>query len=155
VRTLTANISQQHGPTVIACWPVVGVFVCRSGVAGSAILATMLILVLGIKPTLVIGIDLLHSVAAKIFALFLHQRRDGRVDPPETQAPGGEYVWECELGHGRLNALGFAAGRLGRREAAQLPRRRVALTDYCRCAGARGIASPLTNRLFILLSRGC
>jgi uncharacterized membrane protein YfcA len=58
---------------------VVGVFVGLSGVGGSAILAPMLILVLGVKPTLVIGTDLLYSVPTKIFALFLHQRQ-GTID---------------------------------------------------------------------------
>jgi hypothetical protein len=39
----------------------------------------MLILVLGVKPTLVIGTDLLYSVPTKIFALMLHQRQ-GTID---------------------------------------------------------------------------
>jgi hypothetical protein len=58
---------------------VVGIFVGMSGVGGSAIMAPMLILVLGVKPTLVIGTDLLYSVPTKIFALFLHQRQ-GTID---------------------------------------------------------------------------
>jgi hypothetical protein len=58
---------------------VVGILVGLSGVGGSAILAPMLILVLGIKPTIVIGTDLLYSVPTKILALVLHQRL-GTVD---------------------------------------------------------------------------
>ncbi len=54
---------------------VVGIFVGLSGVGGSAILAPTLILLLGVKPTLVIGTDLLYSVPTKIFALLLHQRQ--------------------------------------------------------------------------------
>jgi uncharacterized membrane protein YfcA len=61
---------------------VVGIFVGLSGVGGSAIMAPMLILVLGVKPTLVIGTDLLYSVPTKIFALYLHQRQ-GTIDPRE------------------------------------------------------------------------
>lgn len=58
---------------------VVGTFVGLSGVGGSAILAPMLILVLGVKPTLVIGTDLLYSVPTKLYAFYLHHRQ-GTVD---------------------------------------------------------------------------
>jgi len=58
---------------------VVGLFVGLSGVGGSALLAPMLILVLGVKPSLVIGTDLLYSVPTKIFAAWLHFRQ-GTID---------------------------------------------------------------------------
>ena len=58
---------------------VVGIFVGLSGVGGSALLAPVLILFLGVKPTLVIGTDLLYSVPTKIFAAFLHYRQ-GTID---------------------------------------------------------------------------
>jgi uncharacterized membrane protein YfcA len=60
---------------------VVGIFVGLSGIGGSALLAPMLILVLGVKPTLVIGTDLLYSVPTKILAMVLHQRQ-GTIDWP-------------------------------------------------------------------------
>ena len=62
-----------------------GFFVGLSGVGGSAILAPMLILFLGVKPSLAIGTDLLYSVPAKILALVLHQRQ-GNVNWPITRA---------------------------------------------------------------------
>jgi len=62
---------------------VVGFFVGLSGVGGSAILAPMLILVLGVKPALVVGTDLLYSVPTKIFAATLHQRQ-GTINWPVT-----------------------------------------------------------------------
>jgi uncharacterized membrane protein YfcA len=58
---------------------IVGIFVGLSGVGGSAILAPVLILLLGVKPTLVIGTDLLYSVPTKIFAAVLHFRQ-GTID---------------------------------------------------------------------------
>jgi uncharacterized protein len=64
---------------------VVGICVGLSGVGGSAILAPMLILVLGVKPSLVIGTDLLYSVPTKILALVLHLRQ-GTVDWAITRA---------------------------------------------------------------------
>jgi uncharacterized membrane protein YfcA len=58
---------------------IVGIFVGLSGVGGSALLAPVLILLLGVKPTLVIGTDLLYSVPTKIFAAVLHFRQ-GTID---------------------------------------------------------------------------
>lgn len=54
---------------------VVGTFVGLSGVGGSAILAPILILLLGVKPSIAIGTDLLYSVPTKILALVLHGRQ--------------------------------------------------------------------------------
>ncbi len=53
---------------------VVGTFVGLSGVGGSAILAPLLILFLGVKPSIAVGTDLLYSVPTKILALALHAR---------------------------------------------------------------------------------
>jgi len=58
---------------------VVGILVGLSGVGGSALLAPLLILLLGVKPSLVIGTDLLYSVPTKIFAAILHFRQ-GTID---------------------------------------------------------------------------
>lgn len=58
---------------------VVGTFVGLSGIGGSAILAPMLILVLGVKASLVIGTDLLYSVPTKLYAAWLHQKQ-GTID---------------------------------------------------------------------------
>ena len=58
---------------------MVGAFVGLSGVGGSAILAPILILLLGVKPTMAVGTDLLYSVPTKLFALALHARA-GTVD---------------------------------------------------------------------------
>ena len=54
---------------------VVGILVGVSGVGGSAILAPILILLLGVKPSLAIATDLLYSVPTKVLALALHQRQ--------------------------------------------------------------------------------
>lgn len=54
---------------------VVGTFVGLSGVGGSAILAPVLILLLGVKPSIAIGTDLLYSVPTKLLALVLHARQ--------------------------------------------------------------------------------
>ena len=54
---------------------LVGTFVGLSGVGGSALLAPVLILLLGVKPSIAIGTDLLYSVPTKILALVLHARQ--------------------------------------------------------------------------------
>jgi len=54
---------------------VVGTFVGLSGVGGSALLAPILILLLGVKPSIAIGTDLLYSVPTKLLALGLHARQ--------------------------------------------------------------------------------
>jgi uncharacterized protein len=76
---------------------VVGTFVGLSGVGGSAILAPVLILLLGVKPSIAIGTDLLYSVPTKLFALGLH-RRQGTID------------WKVT---GRLLLGGMPGGLLG------------------------------------------
>lgn len=182
-------------------------------------------LILGVKPALVIGTDLLYSVPAKIFASFLHQRQ-GTIGWTITRmllvggvpgAIGGLVLFAVLKAHSPIDALetalkhaigvaillpiadklllpavamrrligseiafaaflvplaaagrlsfrharsamagsllrGFVALRLDRREPFQSPRRRVVPGDYCRRASVRGIAPPLTNGWFILLS---
>lgn len=54
---------------------VVGTCVGLSGVGGSALLAPILILLLGVKPSVAIGTDLLYSVPTKLLALGLHMRQ--------------------------------------------------------------------------------
>lgn len=52
----------------------VGTFVGLTGVGGSAMLAPILILLLGVKPSIAVGTDLLYSVPTKMLALALHAR---------------------------------------------------------------------------------
>lgn len=72
-------------PRFSAAGLVVGICVGLSGVGGSSILAPMLILILGVKPSLVVGTDLLYGVPTKILALVLHMRQ-GTVDWSITRA---------------------------------------------------------------------
>lgn len=58
---------------------VVGTLVGLTGVGGSSVLAPILILLLGIKPMIAVGTDLLYSVPTKLLAFGLHARR-GTVD---------------------------------------------------------------------------
>ena len=54
---------------------VVGTLVGLTGVGGSAILAPILILLLGVKPSTAVGTDLLYSVPTKLLAAVLHARQ--------------------------------------------------------------------------------
>jgi uncharacterized membrane protein YfcA len=92
---------------------VVGIFVGVSGVGGSAILAPMLILLLGMKPSMAIATDLFYSVPTKIFALVLHERQK-TVDWLITRrllaggVPGalaGLALYAWLRGHVEINAL--------------------------------------------------
>ena len=61
---------------------VVGLLVGISGVGGSSILAPILILLLGVKPIIAVGTDLLYSVPTKLLATYVHWRArnvDGRI----------------------------------------------------------------------------
>jgi len=62
---------------------VVGTVVGLSGVGGNALLAPVLILLLGVPPTLAVGTDLAYSVPTKILACVLHARQKN-VDWPVT-----------------------------------------------------------------------
>jgi uncharacterized membrane protein YfcA len=58
---------------------VVGVVTGMSGIGGSSLLAPILILFLGVKPTIAVGTDLLYSVPMKALAAFAHVRQ-GTID---------------------------------------------------------------------------
>jgi len=58
---------------------LVGVVAGISGIGGSALLAPLLILVLGVKPTIAVGTDLVYSVPMKLLAAFAHMRQ-GTID---------------------------------------------------------------------------
>ena len=58
---------------------LIGVVAGISGIGGSALLAPLLILVLGVKPTVAVGTDLVYSVPMKLLAAFAHLRQ-GTVD---------------------------------------------------------------------------
>ncbi len=92
---------------------VVGILVGVSGVGGSSILAPVLILLLGMKPSLAIATDLLYSVPTKIFAVVLHQHQK-TVDWQITRCllaggvPGalvGLALYAWLRGHVEINAL--------------------------------------------------
>lgn len=63
---------------------VVGTLVGLTGIGGGSILAPLLVLVLGIKPSVAVGTDLLYSVPTKLLAFGLHARQ-GSVDWPLTR----------------------------------------------------------------------
>ncbi|GAC1303790.1 MAG: sulfite exporter TauE/SafE family protein [Vulcanimicrobiaceae bacterium] len=63
---------------------VVGTLVGLTGIGGSAIMAPLLVLALGVKPSIAVGTDLLYSVPTKLLAFGLHARA-GSVDWPLTR----------------------------------------------------------------------
>jgi uncharacterized protein len=54
---------------------LIGIVAGISGIGGSALLAPLLILVLGVKPTIAVGTDLVYSVPMKLLAAFAHVRQ--------------------------------------------------------------------------------
>jgi uncharacterized membrane protein YfcA len=58
---------------------LVGIVAGMSGIGGSALLAPILILVLGVPPTVAVGTDLVYSVPMKLLAAFAHLRQ-GTID---------------------------------------------------------------------------
>lgn len=58
---------------------VVGTIAGMTGIGGSALLAPLLILVLGVEPVVAVGTDLVYSVPMKLVAAFGHLRQ-GTVD---------------------------------------------------------------------------
>jgi uncharacterized protein len=69
-------------PRIALAGFVVGTVTGLSGIGGSSLLAPVLILLLGVKPTLAIGTDLVYSVPTKLLAAFVHARQktvDGRL----------------------------------------------------------------------------
>jgi len=71
-------------PHIIISGFVVGTLVGLTGIGGSALLAPLLVLFLGVKPSIAIGTDLLYSVPTKLLAFTLHARQ-GSVDWPLTR----------------------------------------------------------------------
>ncbi|MBF6592494.1 MAG: sulfite exporter TauE/SafE family protein [Ktedonobacterales bacterium] len=68
---------------------LVGVLVGLTGIGGSAFTTPLLILVLGVKPLIAVGTDLLYSVPTKLLGAVIH-RRQGTVD--------ASIVWYLALG---------------------------------------------------------
>ncbi|HTW82628.1 MAG TPA: sulfite exporter TauE/SafE family protein [Candidatus Sulfotelmatobacter sp.] len=66
-------------PRVVIAGLVVGLVAGVSGVGGSALLAPILILVLGVQPVVAVGTDLVYSVPTKLLAAIVHWRQ-GTVD---------------------------------------------------------------------------
>jgi uncharacterized membrane protein YfcA len=62
-------------PRVSLAGLVVGFITGLSGIGGSALLAPILILVLGVNPSVAVGTDLLYSVPTKLLASFVHIRQ--------------------------------------------------------------------------------
>ncbi|HEY4440668.1 MAG TPA: sulfite exporter TauE/SafE family protein [Candidatus Elarobacter sp.] len=58
---------------------VIGIIAGISGIGGSSLLAPLLILALGVKPSIAVGTDLVYSVPMKLLAAFAHVRQ-GTVD---------------------------------------------------------------------------
>ncbi len=54
---------------------VIGTIAGMSGIGGSALLAPVLILLLGVKPSIAVGTDLVYSVPMKLLAAFAHARQ--------------------------------------------------------------------------------
>lgn len=71
-------------PQITLIGLVVGTLVGLTGIGGSAILAPLLVLAVGVKPSIAIGTDLLYSVPTKLLAFGLHARQ-GTVDWPLTR----------------------------------------------------------------------
>lgn len=71
-----------NDPRVIMFGLVVGSLVGLSGVGGGALVTPLLVLVLGVPPSVAVGTDLLYSVPTKLLSAVLHHRHgtvDGRL----------------------------------------------------------------------------
>jgi len=66
-------------PRIAAVGRVVGIMVGLSGAGGGSLVTPLLVLVLGKKPALAVGTDLVYSVPKKILGAFVHHRQ-GTVD---------------------------------------------------------------------------
>jgi uncharacterized membrane protein YfcA len=66
-------------PLVALAGFAVGTIVGISGVGGSALLAPLLVLVMGVPPVVAVGTDLVYGVPTKLLAAFAHARQ-GTVD---------------------------------------------------------------------------
>ena len=124
---------------------LVGVVAGISGIGGSALLAPLLILVLGVKPTIAVGTDLVYSVPMKLLAAFAHVRQ-GTFDAAVIRGlsiggvPGTvlglaafwllrTYVGTAQLDRLERHAIGIVIlGRLAERLAQRPPRTRAPWT---------------------------
>lgn len=81
--TLVATVASTNCQPIRRCMDprfsiaglVVGTAVGLTGIGGNALLAPILILLLGVPPTLVVGTDLAYGVPTKIFACILRSRQ--------------------------------------------------------------------------------
>jgi hypothetical protein len=62
-------------PRIALAGFIVGTITGISGIGGSSLLAPVLILLLGVKPTMAVGTDLMYSVPTKLLAAFVHARQ--------------------------------------------------------------------------------
>lgn len=95
---------------------LVGTVAGMSGIGGGALLAPLLILVLGVQPAIAVGTDLVYSVPMKLIAAFGHLRQ-GTVDRDVVRrlslggVPGGLlglgafWLTRTIVGAGRLDAI--------------------------------------------------
>lgn len=66
-------------PFIVVAGFAVGMITGLSGIGGSSLLAPVLILLLGVQPTVAVGTDLMYSVPTKLLAALVHARQ-GTVD---------------------------------------------------------------------------
>jgi uncharacterized protein len=62
-------------PTAIGLGAVVGVLVGLTGMGGASLMTPLLVLVLGVKPVLAVGTDLIYSSVTKAFGTIVHLRQ--------------------------------------------------------------------------------
>lgn len=110
----------------------VGTLVGLTGIGGSAILAPLLVLVLGVRPSIAIGTDLLYSVPTKLLAFTLHARQ-GTVDWPLTR---GLLYGGIPGALGGLGAYALLRAHLDPRVLENALRHAIGLTILLACVGA-------------------
>jgi uncharacterized membrane protein YfcA len=62
-------------PRIALAGFIVGTITGATGIGGSSLLAPLLILVLGVSPTVAVGTDLVYGVPTKLLAAFVHARQ--------------------------------------------------------------------------------
>jgi uncharacterized membrane protein YfcA len=62
-------------PTAIALGAIVGVLVGLTGMGGASLMTPLLVLVMGVKPVLAVGTDLIYSSVTKAFGTIVHLRQ--------------------------------------------------------------------------------
>ena len=110
----------------------VGTLVGLTGIGGSSILAPLLVLVLGVKPSIAIGTDLLYSVPTKLLAFALHARQ-GTVDWPLTRGLLFGGVPGALVG---LGAYGVLRAHLDAPTLENALRHAIGITILLACVGA-------------------